>query len=156
MSLAGTVAFPKPFPSAGAFSVEDGPLSHTTGARSTKFVVLQEKSRLEEETARSVLKEDVAAIFFPGVWEDTDQGHVFRFAEQDRVHDLEKGEWFLNPEIDAETISRQLNIDIRRRDSRARGIIFVPESRPVLTNHEFTQPAGSIEALQSGCDPRRC
>ena len=140
--LAGAVAFPKPFPCAGAISIQDGHLSYPTGTRGATFVVVQEKgSLLEPATTRVVLKVDVAAIFFPGDW----QGEVFQFAEPDGVHDFEKGEWFLHPDIDADKISEKLKIDIRRPDSGARAIVFVPESKPVLSTHEPVQTAGSIE-----------
>jgi hypothetical protein len=163
--LAGTVAFPTPFPSAGGISIEDGSFQfpddgdkenngekkdkENNGGKKDKvtFVVVQEKSGVRQATTRVVHKSDVAAIFFPGVWVDTDEGPVFRFAERERVHDLEEGEWFLGPQIKVTKITTRLklaqrNIDITSRDSGVRGIVFVPEHRPVLTVYECAQTAG--------------
>ena len=118
LCLAGTAAFPKPFPSARGISIEDGHLSYATGAREAIFVVVQEEFALEHATTRVVIKENVTAIFFPGVWEDDpDRGRVFRFAEPDGVHDFDKGEWFLDTEIEAEKISEKMKVNIKRRDS---------------------------------------
>ena len=171
--LAGTAAFPTPFPSAGGISIEEGSLllsddtdKVNSGEKKDKenngdkreratFVVVQEKTGLEEATIRVVRKSDVAAIFFPGVWVDTDHGPVFRFTERERVHDLEEGEWFLGPQIKAAKITTRLkldrsNVDITRRDSGVRGIVFVPEHRPVLTVSECAQAAGAAEMVIMG------
>ena len=64
LCLAGTAAFPKPFPSARGISIEDGHLSYATGAREAIFVVVQEEFALEHATTRVVIKENVTAIFF--------------------------------------------------------------------------------------------
>jgi hypothetical protein len=104
---------------------------------------------------RIILAKDVAAIFFPGAWEtDSDQSRVFRFKRNGRVEDFERGEWFLNPEIDAKKILDKLNSDVTRRDSDARGVVFVPENRPVLSISEVTQTAGSIcdVPVSFGCE----
>jgi hypothetical protein len=164
--LAGTVAFPTPFPSAGGISIEDGSLLLSVdrdevnhGEKKDKenneekrervvFVVVQETTGVEKATTRVVRKSDVAAIFFPGEWIDTDNGPVFRFAEPECVHDLEHGEWFLGPQIKVSKITTrlkldQIKVDITRRDSGVRGIVFVPEDRSVLTIHECAQSAGN-------------
>lgn len=157
--LAGAVAFPTPFPSAAGISIEDGERFRSArGAdQNATFVIVQERSGPERATIRAVSKHDVAAIFFPGVWEDgREQGRTFRFTDQHGVHDLDAGEWFLNPDIDADAISRRLNINITRRDSGAKGIVFVPQHRPVLTITECTQTAGAAEAQGGGCDPCCC
>ena len=141
--LSGTVAFPTPFPSAGGISVEDGAIirSEGTGRQTATFVVVQEEATVEQSTIRVVLDRDVAAIFFPGEFVDTDQGREFRFAEKDGVDDLEKGEWFVNPDIDAAEISKRLGVDIGRRNSGARGIAFCPRTWSG-DYHERTYSAG--------------
>ena len=157
--LAGTVPFPMPFPSTGTISIEDGSLlirSPVTQSARTTFVVVQDRPGGEHSTLRVIRAEDVAAIFFPGAWDNgSDQSRAFRFERGGRVEDLEQGEWFLNPEIDAKTISARLNTDIARRDSDARGVVFVPENRPVLSISEVTQTAGStcdMPAAYSDCE----
>lgn len=155
LHLAGTVAFPTPFPTAGQLWFEDGKLTYPTATRPTTFVIVHESSSLEYTTTRAALKTDVAAIFFPGYWEDTDKGRVFHFSESNCVHDLEKGEWFLDPDVEVETISRKLQIDVTSRDSGARGIMFVPEMKPVYSRDESVLTAGGAQMTRSGCDPHR-
>jgi hypothetical protein len=163
--LAGAVAFPTPFPSAGAISIEEGSLllsgetdrpnggekkeKEANGEKRERmtFVVVQEMSRIGEATIRIFRKSDVAAIFFPGFWVDTDKGKVFKFSRRNHVHDLEKGEWFLGPHVKASKITSRLkldqsNIDIADRDSPVRGMVFVPEHLPVLTVYECAQASG--------------
>ena len=144
--LAGTVAFPAPFPGAGEISIKSGSVSRSAdGKRNDQvFVILHEESGFNRTVKRVFLKDDVAAIFIPGAATDTDQGRRFRFAERDSVRDLENGEWILNADIDVDKISQRLGIDIRSPTSGARGIVFVPEQRPVLTITELTQPAGAV------------
>jgi hypothetical protein len=160
LSLAGTVPLPTLFPSAENISVEDGRFSRLEGGQKERatFVVVKEKIGLDKTAFHAVLKADVTAIFFPGVWVDGDLGRVFRFAEQDCVHDLDQGEWFLNPDLRADKISTRLGIDITLRDSGARGIIFVPETKPVITiaDEEIIRQAGAIRSPWSGCDPCCC
>jgi len=171
--LAGTVAFPTPFPSAGGISIEDGSFKlsdngdkgncgdmkdkEQNGEKKERvtFVVVQEKTGVDEATIRVVRKSDVAAIFFPGVWVDTDNDPVFQFTERERVHDLDEGEWFLGPQIKATKITTRLkldqrHVDITRRDSGVRGIVFVPEHRPVLTIYECAQAAGDAAMELTG------
>ena len=163
--LAGTVAFPTPFPTAGGISIEDGNFQLPDNANKAKngekkgkqnngeqmetvpFVVVQENTGLKQATIRVVRESDVRAIFFPGVWVETDKGRMFRFAKREYVDDLEEGEWFLGPQINADEITRRLKlhergIDITCRDSGVRGIVFVPEHRRVVTIHECAQTAG--------------
>jgi hypothetical protein len=163
--LSGTVAFPTPFPTADGISIEDGSFQLPDDANKWRngekkdkqnngeqmetvpFVVVQENTGLQQATIRVVRESDVRAIFFPGVWVDTDKGRKFIFAEREYVHDLEQGEWFLGPQITAKEITGRLKLDERGtdiacRDSGVRGIVFVPEHRRVVTIHEFAQTAG--------------
>jgi hypothetical protein len=153
--LAGTVAFPTPFPSAGGISIEEGSFRLSEDRQRATFVVVQEKSPIRESTIRVVQISHVAAIFFPGVWVDTDKGPVFRFAKQDGVHDLDEGEWFVGPHVETGRIVARLklaesNIDITRRDSGVRGIVFVQEHRPLLTIDECAQSAGEAAMEMRG------
>jgi hypothetical protein len=160
LSLSGTVPLPTPFPTAENLSVEVGSVSRSKSGvkENATFVVVQEKIGLDKTVFHAALKSDVAAIFFPGEWVDGELGRVFRFAEQDGVHDLDQGEWFLGPDLHAGEISRRLGVDIAHRDSGARGIIFVLETKPVLTlgDEEIVRPAGEIQSTWSGCDPCCC
>jgi hypothetical protein len=123
--LAGTVPFPMLFPTVGTITIEDGNLSYSNnGQIITKLlVIVREKPGPEHATTRVILAKHVAAIFFPA-------------GEGNRVDDFEDGEWVLGPNI--------------RADADRRGIVFVPEYRPVLTNNEITQTAGSVGAPQVG------
>ncbi len=157
LHLAGSVAFPTPFPSVGGISIEKGSLRRSAGGNSQDeaFVIVREESGLEQATSRVFLQEDVAGIFFPGVWVETDKERKFRFAEQDFAYDLEKGEWFLKPHIDAHEINMKLKTDITDPESGARGIAFVPEDEPVLTITESTQTAGTADEASpvlKGCE----
>ena len=66
--LAGTVAFPTPFPSNGIISFESGNLKYAAGepAKVKVWVVVQEYSHRDRTIIRAILQEDVAAIFIPG------------------------------------------------------------------------------------------
>ena len=66
--LAGTVAFPTPYPSSGIISFESGNLKYAAGepAKVKAWVVVQEYSHRDRTIIRAILQEDVAAIFIPG------------------------------------------------------------------------------------------
>jgi len=182
--LAGTVAFPTPFPTAGGISIEQGRFhlpddgnkgrngdkknkqDNGEGIETVPFVVVEENTGLMQSTIRVVRESDVRAIFFPGVWVDTDKGRVFKFAEEEYVHDLEQGQWFLGPQITVDNIIKRLKLDDRGtdigcRDSGVRGIVFVPEHRRVVTIHERAQTAGDAAMkirgdcmMRGDCMPR--
>jgi hypothetical protein len=173
--LAGTVAFPAPFPATGPISIEGGsfqlPDDDSNGRIEEKkskrdggaqpegepFVVVQEGSGLANATIRVVRESDVRAIFFPGVWVDADKGRIFIFAQEEYVDNLERGEWFLGPQINADEISKRLKlhergIDITCRYSGVRGIVFVPEHRRVVTIHETAQLAvDAVLKIRGNC-----
>jgi hypothetical protein len=141
------VPFPTPYPTAGGISIEEGSFHFSNEKHNATFVVIQENTTVEESTIRVVPNSNVAAIFFPGVWVETEGRRVFQFAKREGVHDLDEGEWFLGPHIDAAKIMTRLkltesNIDITRRDSGVRGIVFVPENLPVLTINQYAETAG--------------
>jgi hypothetical protein len=116
------------------------------------FVVLIERSSLYRLERRVARLENVAAIFFPGVWTKEGGKNVFVFAEADAVDDLDKGEWFLKPDVDPKKISQKLRIDITSSDSGAMGIVFVPSHLPVATIEEYVSPASIFSEDEEGCD----
>lgn len=139
--LAGTVAFPISFPSLGTISFEEGSLQlwRDIDPRGQLFVVVQEGYQRKQGVVRAALVEDVAAIFFAGERENKDDPYSrFRFSNSDRADSLENGEWFLDKDISVGTIEDRLKVPkdqlrIMTRASIAKGIIFVPEDRPLLT-----------------------
>jgi hypothetical protein len=137
--LAGTVAFPMPFPTVGTISIEEGKLAHSPhGKIETKLLVLV-REELAPEHARThvVLAEWVAAIFY-----FTGEGN--------RVDDLENGEWVLGPPMKDNRASGKVKGGVIPRDSDRRGIVFVQENRPVLTLDEVAQTASSVGARPAG------
>src|SRR5262245_19104295 len=128
--LAGTIAFPTPFPSSGIISFESGSLKYTAGApaKAKVWVVVQEYLHCDLTTIRAILQDDVAAIFIPGTWKANGK---FRISLEAVVDDLERGEWFVDSEVNSATITARLKLpkgdEITSRDSKLRGIVFVPQ-----------------------------
>jgi hypothetical protein len=139
--LAGTVAFPISFPSIGTISFEEGSwqLWRDEKPVGQLFVVVQEGYHHKQGVLRAARAEDVAAVFFAGERENPDDRYSrFRFSDDSRADNLENGEWFLHGEILPDTITGRLNVPkdqlrIMERASIAKGIIFVHEDRPLLT-----------------------
>jgi hypothetical protein len=101
-------------------------------------------------------------MFFPGSWATVPRrGKVFRFSQAHAAYDLERGEWFLGPEINVTAIRQRLKnprLAIDKRSGPARGIVFVYRDRPVMTITETVQTAGSIRdhmTTRYCCDPMR-
>ena len=133
LSLAGTVAFPMPFPTIGTISIEEGKLANSPhGKVETKLLVLV-REELAPERARThiILAEWVAAIFY-----FTGNGN--------QVDDFENGEWVLGCPVDADKKSDKAKTGVTHRDTGRRGIAFVQEHRPVLTMDEVAQKACSV------------
>jgi hypothetical protein len=178
--LAGTVAFPTPFPSLGTISVEKGRLRRSdedNNAPDELFVVVQEKAGIDRAKVRVVRQEDVAAIFIPEMSDYADDPLTKCCCdEEDLVRDLEQGIWILKPGRDvAELIqnavkgdsdsaekkagrntaekNKKRRIDVGRRDSGVKGIVFVPRHQPVLTIEECTHAAGDVDPyiIKAGC-----
>jgi hypothetical protein len=149
--LAGTVAFPTPFPTTGTISLDVGHLTYSPGeAPKEKDLLTVYEYRRDRSVVRTMLQEDVAAVFIPGVW-DENKKKVFRISDEPRLDDLEKGEWFLDTDVNPGAIRKRLylkpEIDISTHNSRLRGIVFVAEDRPVKYTIEASQPAGADEEL---------
>src|SRR6185295_8121585 len=111
LSLAGTVAFPMPFPTVGTIAIEDGKLSNSPhGKIDTKLLVLV-REELTPERARThiILAEWVTAIFY-----FTGEGN--------QVDDFENGEWVLGSPMNADKKADKAKAGVTRRDSVRRGI----------------------------------
>jgi hypothetical protein len=153
MYLAGTVPLPRAFPTAAPITIEAGCLCHACDERQDEvFVSILEEAELRFSVTRVILLENVAAIFFPGVWTKDGAKNVFNFAEPNEVDDMDKGEWFLKSNIDAKKISQKLKVDVSRRDSGARGIVFIPRNAPVVSIEESVRPASSFSDDVETCD----
>jgi hypothetical protein len=151
MHLAGTVAFPLSFAMTGSIWFEKRTLEYHSTTRHVDLVYVYEKDMHDQESTRFVLSEHVEAIFFPGSKEGRGGSATYRFA--DAASDLEKGVWFLGPDVNAKTIKEVLKIDVYQRDSGAKGIIYVPEIRAVYSMDEWAQTASEVSYTR-GCDPR--
>ena len=162
--LAGAVPFPKPYPSTGRISIERTKLVYSRFSKKPKaFIVVQEQHK--NAATRLILRSGVAAIFIAGIWESVPRiGRVFKFSRQHAVHNFERGEWFLGPEINVDAIRTRLKkpkLAIDKRGNPARGIVFVYKDRPVMTVTEVVQTAGSIDPCRTGryccdCDGYPC
>jgi hypothetical protein len=164
LHLAGTIAYPAPFPSVGVISLERGSLRYSarSGAKRQRapLVVVQETPYESQAVTRVILRKDVAAIFFPGYVKK--KAKEFRFSRRAQVTDFEKGQWFVGPEIKISTIVEKLGVPrkaITRRRSVARGLVFIREGSPVLTLSETTESAGEHAAARArvrpGCECKR-
>jgi hypothetical protein len=155
---AGTVAFPISFPSIGTISLEPGKLELSRGGDrpDQQFVVVQEGWHGKQGVLRAMRVQDVPAIFFAGERENRDDPKSrFLFSTASRVENFENGEWFVNGEITTDKIVDRLNGLIKdrfiTRASNARGIVFVPEDRPVLTQVISTAGDASYGPYQPRC-----
>jgi hypothetical protein len=140
--LAGTAAFPTPFPTAGAVAFETGYLKYSRGARpkETAFVSVVELSHRTRSKTRVILQEDVSALFIPGRW----RGGQFRISRRAQVHDLERGEWFLDGDVNADCVRERLKLKecpVDPENSVLRGIVFVAGHRPVITTSQRVELA---------------
>jgi hypothetical protein len=146
MLLAGTVAFPRPFPSAGIISFETGSVipDRDQGPADMEFLVVQELGRGRKLTTHSVRPADVRAIYVPGRRKDK----TFRISMRREVRDFDHGEWFFDQQIAIKDIAKQLQIDERRlltRESVLRGIVFVRGNRPVIRSAAYIATARELQ-----------
>ena len=144
--LAGTVAFPKPYPSIGTISFEKGSFrfSPDHDPKHEDLIVVQERSRGGRLLIRIFLRCHVAAIFVPGG--RSCEGR-FRISCKKWASDPRKGEWFLESDVNLDAVRKRLDLgdaDIETRESVLRGIAYAAEHRPVLTVlEESTLAVGS-------------
>jgi hypothetical protein len=132
--LAGTVAFPVPFPAVGTISIVDGYVKRSARGRDEprSLVIVRELSGPDHATTRVIQTKHVAAIF------------IFK-GQGNRVDNFENGEWILSP-VNSKKKRAEGKPDAKPSDATFRGIVFVPEYRPVLTINEITQTAGAVGA----------
>lgn len=151
--LAGSVPFPKPYPSTGGISLERTTLVYSRILEKQKTLVVVQDQHSKEMT-RLILECGVAAIFIAGTWvRVSGNRRVFKFSKQHAVHNFERGEWFLGPEISVDAIRTRLKkpkLAINKRGNPARGIVFVHRDQPVMTVTEVVQTAGSVDTYQAG------
>lgn len=156
--LAGTVAFPTPFPSSGTISFDVGRLTYSPCDRPMeKDLVISQEYQIARTNVRLMLQDDVSAIFVPGV---RDERGAFQISNEPCVEDFEKGEWFLDTDVNPGTVRARLNLkdhdDISTRNSILRGIVFIPEDRATLHITELAQKAGAdCDSPEWGCTPCR-
>lgn len=151
LHLAGTVAFPLCYSATGAIWFEKCTLPYRSKPQEVDLVYVFEKGPHDQDATRFALNSHVEAIFFPGAKEGRGRSAAFRFTEN--VYDLERGFWFLGPDVDGTIINAELGIDIYQRESDAKGIIFVPENRAVYSTDEFAETAERVMLIRGKCDP---
>jgi hypothetical protein len=142
--LAGSVAFPTPFPTVGTITTKLGDLSVSPAGKGEDalLVIVDDEPGLGDATTRVMLAAHVSAIF------------IYK-GEGNRVDDFENGEWILGSLIKADRKSEKPRTDAARAHPRRRGIVFLPEHRPVLTITECAQTAGATGAAlfaKGGCE----
>jgi hypothetical protein len=139
--LAGAVAFPTPFPSVGTITVKPGEVSFAPQVKgpNTLLVTVESEPGFGDATTHVMLAAHVTAIF------------VYK-GKGNKVEDFEDGEWIVGDAIKADKPERARAET--PRPSR-RGIVFIPEHRPVLTISECAQAAGasgSFPDTKGGCE----
>jgi hypothetical protein len=162
--LAGTVAFPTPFPSTGVISLANGHLKYAEkpNQKTVPIVVIREHERRDRSSRRLVLQEHVAALFIPGTRKPDG---TFSISRKKWVNNFERGEWFLHTDVNIDEITYRLASPDKKKAKDKnndkdnlvlRGIIFVPERLPIVTMSEEATTAGeAIEYAQAGCTTDR-
>ena len=86
----------------------------------------------------------MAAIFIPGTRKSNGK---FRISRKEVVDDLEKGEWFVDSDVNSAAISARLELsngdEITSRDSKLRGLVFVAKDTRVLSISEMIVTASA-------------
>lgn len=144
--LSGTAALPGPFPSLGVISIEQHCLQFPPDNRSEtqSFVVVQQVHSPQRRVTHLIRSDRVAAIFFPAT---TKAGADSKAEVRAECRDIDsaEGHWFLTPDIDTGVIAEKLGIspdELASRASTARGVVFIPEQEPLLSQVEIGQTAG--------------
>jgi hypothetical protein len=161
--LAGTVAFPTPFPSTGVIAFVSGQLRYDEAQprKPTPMVVIHERAQRHRSLRRMVLQKYVAALFIPG---SRRSDGTFCISRKKWVNNFERGEWFLHTDVNPEEVRRRLAPDKEKpkddKDQKEnvtlRGIVFVAEHRPVMSMTEETTTAGeTAECAEYGCTCER-
>jgi hypothetical protein len=141
---AGTVAFPRPYPTLGRISFQGGRLTLApAGQPQNKDLVIVYEYQPNGSIVRTILQEDVSAIFVPG---ERDAAGAFTRSEKPYAESLERGEWFIGDDVNAAAVRARLNLqapDVSGPNSVLRGIVYVPKDRPILKVTEVAQTAGA-------------
>jgi hypothetical protein len=152
LHLAGTVAFPLCYANTGEIWFENCSVQYRGGVETSKYLFVHEASSVGRDTTRLVKASHVAAVFFPGCWEECEGRRVYRFANE--AIDQEEGEWFFGPDMTAERIHEVLKVDVLSRAGGAKGVVYVPESRAIFSLDEWAETALQVSFAYGGCDPR--
>jgi hypothetical protein len=150
--LAGTVALPRPFPSLGTISFDDGQLTYAVGEnpQNKELLILQERHH-NRTVVRLMMLEDVSAVFIAGEW---DTRGAFQISDKPYAEDLEQGEWFVDTDVNIATVRNRLNlqqqVETASRNSILRGIVFIAKDRGTLRITEVSQTAGAEDEDEDG------
>ena len=140
--LAGAVPVPTPFPELGAIWIDrEGVVFRRLDSRHESVLCVEHVTPPSLAILRAARLRDVAAVFVP--------------ADATEDVDLDKGVWLLGPEIDKLEDVKQCN----GPDQRKMGIVYLPESAPVLMRTEFGMTGGESANYYlggHGCDPCQC
>jgi hypothetical protein len=143
--LAGTVTFPRPFPSTGTISLLKGNWTYADGEeRVEKDLLIVQEFRCHRTVVHVMLQTDVSALFIPGVT----RGGRFRISKKRRVDNFERGEWFLDTDVRVNKICDRLNLrddDFANRNSVLRGIVFVRRGSRIFRVTEVSTIAGAYD-----------
>jgi hypothetical protein len=140
--LAGAVPVPTPIPELGAIWIDrEGVVFRSPENRHESVLCVEHVTAPSLSILRTARLRDVAAVFVP--------------ADATEVVDLDKGVWLFGPDIDKLDDVKQGNSP----DQRKMGIVYLPESAPVLMRTEFGMTAGESANYYlggPGCDPCQC
>ncbi len=156
--IAGTVAFPTPYSTTGVISLDVGQLTYSPGEPAkTNDLVISQELRSNRTVVRLMLQQHVSAIFVPGV---RDSAGKFQISDAPRVDSLERGEWFVDTDVNQATVRARLKLkpkdDISTRNSILRGIVYIAQDRPLLRINEVALTAGDeYTFVVHGCTPCR-
>lgn len=145
--LAGTVPLPRPFPTVGVIWFREGKLSYGPERKEVpqEFLMIEEPTRGEKSTTRGVLLRDVSALFIPGRMRDDGS---FCISRRRYARDLERGSWFLSADVNPDAIVGRLKLprdaDLATSQSILRGIAFVAEAAPLVTETQTITTAGEV------------
>jgi hypothetical protein len=137
--LAGAVPVPTPFPELGTIWIDREDVVFRRSENCHESVLCVEHVTPPSlAILRAARLRDVAAVFVP--------------ADATEVVDLDKGVWLFGPDIDKLEDVEQRNAPNQHK----LGIVYLPESAPVLMRTEFGMTAGESSNYYlagPGCDP---
>lgn len=130
--LSGTVPFPAPFPTVGTITFRQSTVSGDCrdDAVSKPVVVVEEPTRFDNKVVRTLLRQDVAALFMP----DPAAGDDWPGVRGGMFVDFEKGTWYLGDNAISDIADRVGYQSFP-------GIVFVAAHAPVFARIDITLPA---------------